>query len=111
MRRHVTTEFEEKFSIGRDLYLAGNWNKAVKALQEADEQMTQDAIDNDNLDDGFDMIELESSLAANNTNIIKRLLNEYGDGPSKCLIDYIKELNYVAPATFKNEGCRALTSK
>mmetsp|Transcript_1692 Transcript_1692/g.3587 ORF Transcript_1692/g.3587 Transcript_1692/m.3587 type:complete len:1367 (-) Transcript_1692:197-4297(-) len=111
MRRHVTTEFEEKFNIGRDLYLAGNWNKAVKALQEANEQMAQDAINYNNLEDDFDMSGIESNLATNNTNIIRRLLNVYGDGPSKCLINYMTELSCVAPATFKNEGCRALTSK
>jgi len=106
MRQHITSEFEDKFNKGRDLYLVGNWKEAVKVLKEANEQMIRNNMK-------FDMVEFQASPSdVNNVNTsLTKRLTDIGDGPSKCLINYMIGKNGQAPAKFVDEKCRALESK
>ena len=108
MRSHVSDEFIDAFTRGRNEYLAGKWQKAIETLSQADKLMFQAQ-----LDEGYLTSMAESSFRNMNASTTD---NEYtqerlsmGDGPSQNLIEYMKSRGGVAPTNWA--GYRALTSK
>jgi hypothetical protein len=109
MRQHVTEDFEFEFNKGRDAYLAGDWPKALKHLEAANEIMVENVMDQGYIQDELNelqnrVLEGEDARAAE-----EELRNATGDGPSRRLIAYIESEGKVPPEGWK--GYRPLTSK
>jgi hypothetical protein len=110
MRQHITDEFMECFKSGLDHYVAGNWPKAIALLREADRLMMKCVLEEGYVDYVLDDYTEEELLDVTTRNEeIIRLQLEYGDGPSKCLIQYMERRGGVAPSDW--EGVRQLMSK
>jgi Adenylate and Guanylate cyclase catalytic domain len=109
MRQHVTEDFEFEFNKGRDAYLAGDWPKALKHLEAANEIMVENVMDQGYIQDELNelqnrVLDGEDARAAE-----EELRNETGDGPSRRLIAYMESEGKVPPEGWK--GYRPLTSK
>lgn len=109
MRQHVTEDFELEFSKGRDAYLEGNWPKAIKHLEAANEIMVENVMDQGYIQDELNelqnrVLDGEDARAAE-----EELRNETGDGPCRRLIAYMESEGRVPPEHWK--GYRPLTSK
>jgi hypothetical protein len=109
MRRHVTEDFEKEFNKGRDAYLAGDWVKALKHLEAANEIMVENVMDQGYIQDELNelqnrILDGEDARAAE-----EELRTETGDGPSRRLIAYMESEGNVAPEGWK--GYHPLTSK
>mmetsp|Transcript_46118 Transcript_46118/g.55529 ORF Transcript_46118/g.55529 Transcript_46118/m.55529 type:complete len:352 (-) Transcript_46118:37-1092(-) len=106
MRQHISAEFEDEFILGRNAYLAGNWDAAFRHLEKADEIMVETIIES-----GY----LGSSGNGDESDVEDDSQSELGDGPSKALMAYIKREGLrdrgrlVAPKAWG--GYRPLTSK
>jgi hypothetical protein len=110
MRQHITDAFMEKFKYGIENYLAGKWEKAIVLLGEADDLMMKCVIEEGYSDYILDDYTEQELLDRNTKNeSILRLQLEYGDGPSKCLIQYMERRNAVPPDDWI--GVRQLMSK
>ena len=109
MRQHVSDEFMHKFKEGVDLYLDGKWKKAVEKLKDADDIMIETVLESGYVD--FDDIDdLDQILNRNNrSEEVERARSEIGDGPCKCLIQYMERRNCAPPKHWG--GFRALMSK
>ena len=84
----MTEDFEEAFCKGCDAYLSGNWSEAIKYLEEANGIMVENVIKQ-----GFtkeDLDDLKICFMDGETLAKEELQNESGDGPSQCLITFMK---------------------
>lgn len=104
MRQHVSDEFMKTFKAGKNLYLAGRWKDARIQLKKADEIMIKTVMDGGYL--AYDADEFEYSLSKEEKEDIR---NKIGDGPSRCILAYMKRRGDTAPPGW--EGYRPLTSK
>jgi hypothetical protein len=109
MRQHVTEDFEKEFNKGRDAYLSGDWTKAMKHLESANEIMVENVMDQGYIQDEMNelqnrILDGEDARAAE-----EELRTETGDGPCKCLISYMEKRKAIPPDDWK--GVRPLTSK
>lgn len=104
MRQHVTEEFHNIFNLGRGKYLKGEWKEAVKYLKRADDILIETMLESGYL--AYDAEELKSMRTDEE---IRRLKDEIGDGPSRCLISYMERRGCIAPQSW--QGYRPLTSK
>jgi len=113
MRQHISPEFEAKFKEGLNLYLCSNWKAAIKVLKEADEMMIRGMNESGAMDGDIELVnKLLFGLDVNAAkDVIESLRSEMGDGPSKCLINYMTARNANPPLKFKLDRCRALDSK
>jgi len=109
MRQHVSDEFTKKFKEGKDLYLDGEWKKAIEVLKDADDIMITTVLEEGYMDYNPDEIDTRIFDRNNKTEEIARIRNEHGDGACKCLIAYMEKRNGVPPANW--EGVKPLTSK
>jgi class 3 adenylate cyclase len=107
MRQHVTEDFLVEFNKGRDYYLHGEWKKAIKHLERADEIMVENVMDLGYIEE--ELNELRNRIMDGEILAEEELRNETGDGPSRCLITFMKNAGSVAPKDWK--GYRPLTSK
>jgi hypothetical protein len=92
MRQHVTDDFLKAFKDGHKAFLLGDWSLAIEKLEQANNIMFQTAIDDGYLEDEFDALNLQAGKEV--PDLLKR---DNGDGPSMCLLNFIKSHNGVAP--------------
>lgn len=110
MRQHVDNDFVQMHCKGVSQYLEGNWTEAIKTLHSADNLMIQTV-----LDEGYIDFEANEEFADEIFNRdsrneeVRRLQNTFGDGASKCLIQFMESRNGVPPEDW--DGVRHLTSK
>jgi hypothetical protein len=98
MRQHLTNDFLDDFKAGRKAYLQGDWAAAIEKLNSANEIVLEMAVEAGYLiNSSTDAVPHEEELA------------EHGDGPTLCLLNYMKSKGGVAPADW--EGWHPLTSK
>jgi hypothetical protein len=107
MRQHVTEDFLDEFTRGRDLYLQGHWPEAIKHLERADEIMVENVVDLGYIEEELD--ELQNRIMDGEEQAEEELRNATGDGPSRCLINFMKSQGGVAPKDWK--GYRPLMQK
>ena len=109
MRQHVTDEFMSTFHDGVEKYLDGRWKEAVQLLQDADDLMLQAVLEEGYVDYKAD--DLGGLLFDRNTSNdeVNRIRNEFGDGPSKSLVQYMLRRKCIPPSDWA--GVRALMSK
>lgn len=109
MRQHVNEPFMKKFRKGVDLYISGEWKSAIKVLKEADNLMIETVIEEGYVEG--DVSEYGDEIFDPNSNDedIVRLRNQYGDGASKNLIQYMERRKANPPQDWR--GFRALMSK
>eukprot|EP00981_Chlorochromonas_danica_P001467 scaffold310_cov174-Ochromonas_danica.AAC.6 len=91
---HVTQSFLETFADGLSEYLKGHWVHARALLMDSDRIMRQS------------LLAFEDSPLCRHSPGSELIL---GDGPSRALLSYMKECNFVAPSDWR--GFRTLTSK
>lgn len=96
MRQHLTDDFEEAFNKGRTAYLGGDWPTAMNHLREANNIMVDTAKEMYYLEEG-DVDEAEASELI------------IGDGPSKCLLNFMEKEGGKAPERWN--GFRPLLNK
>ena len=109
MRQHVTEDFELKFRIGVDQYLAGDWKNAMVSLQEADDSMITTVLEEGYID--YNPDEIDASIFDRNDDHeeVVRVRTELGDGACKCLLAYMERRGGVPPEDW--HGVRKLSSK
>ena len=107
MRQHVTEDFMDEFNVGRDEYILGRWPTAIKHLQRANEIMLENVMDQGYIEDELD--ELQNRIMDGEERAAEELRNETGDGPSICLINFMKKEGGRAPAGWA--GYRPLLQK
>ena len=84
--------------------MAGRWEDASAQLKKADEIMIQTVMDGGYL--AYDADEFEYSLSKEEK---EDVLQNIGDGPSRCLLSYMNRRDNTAPSNW--DGYRPLTSK
>lgn len=106
MRQHVSEDFLDAFEEGRNAYLLGDWPRAIKKLEKANELMVETSMEGGYFDDEVDRLQIthEEDKAAEEE--LKRL---NGDGPSQYLIKFMKSHGGLAPR--KWPGWHALAQK
>lgn len=117
IRQHMSPEFEKEFDHGRNQYLLGNWELALKHLKAANEIMIECIMDQgyieselgDNYEYNIDLIQDHITSGQNMSDEEKRMRNEMCDGPTLSLIDYIESRGGIAPDNW--EGYRPLNKK
>jgi class 3 adenylate cyclase len=110
MRQHISDDFLVKFRMGIEEYLAGRWSKAIVLLKEADDAMMKFVIEEGYFDYILDEYDEDELLDRNTKHEdIIRLQLEYGDGPSKCLVQYMERRDAQPPEDWA--GVRQLMSK
>jgi class 3 adenylate cyclase len=109
MRKHVTVEFEDAFAAGLSNYLDGDWKHALPLLKKADKIMIETVVEEGWVSDDVNGMEERLFNENDQTEEIRRLRQELGDGAARSLIAYIKEADCKAPNSWK--GVRPLTSK
>mmetsp|Transcript_3914 Transcript_3914/g.4526 ORF Transcript_3914/g.4526 Transcript_3914/m.4526 type:complete len:705 (+) Transcript_3914:283-2397(+) len=109
MRQHVTEDFEEEFTKGRDAYLTGDWPEALKHLRSANKIMVENVMDQGYIQD--ELIEVQERIldGEDARAAEEELRHETEDGPSRRLISYMESEGNKVPETWK--GYRPLTSK
>ena len=107
MRQHVTEDFLEEFTKGRDYYLQGNWPEAIKHLERADEIMVENVMDQGYIEE--ELNELQNRIMDGEERAEEELRSETGDGPSRCLINFMRNAGGKAPKSWK--GYRPLMQK
>jgi hypothetical protein len=109
MRQHISNDFLREFNFGRDQYLAGNWDMALRHLKKADSIMVAHVVDEGYLEESVEGIDhLLVSGDESNADVC-RLRSEIRDGPSQSIITYMEKRNGIAPNGWA--GYRPLTSK
>lgn len=110
MRQHVTPTFMQTFRKGLDLYLEGKWTAAVSKLDEADNLMIATVIEEGYIETSA-LDEYGTELFNRHSTIeeVLRLRQEFGDGVSKCLIQFMEKGNKEPPKTWN--GVRTLFTK
>lgn len=81
MRQHVTEDFLDEFTKGRDYYLQGNWPKAIKHLERADQIMVESVMDMGYIEE--ELNELQNRIMDGEERAEEELRSETGDGPSR----------------------------
>jgi class 3 adenylate cyclase len=112
MRQHVGDDFMEKFSDGVQHYLDGRWTEAVELLQDADDLMLRKVLDEGYVDhkaDDFGGKLFDRNGQSEFDDEINRIRNDFGDGPCKCLVQYMLRRKCKPPSDWN--GVRALMSK
>jgi hypothetical protein len=109
MRQHVTEDFEREFNKGRDAYLAGDWKKALKHLESANEIMVENVMDQGYIQDELNELQNRILDGEDARGAEEELRTETGDGPSRRLMAYMESEGGVAPEGWK--GYHPLTSK
>lgn len=110
MRRHVSEDFIQTFNFGRDYYLAGKWENAIKSLKKANNMMISTVLDEGCVEYEVEGLSEERLLDENDTDEeVIRLRKVLGDGPSMCLVQFMENRGGIAPR--KWDGFRPLTSK
>jgi len=107
MRQHVTEDFLVEFTKGRDYYLQGHWPEAIKHLERADEIMVENVMDLGYIEE--ELNELQNRIMDGEERAEDDLRSETGDGPSRCLIIFMKNAGGKAPKDWK--GYRPLQQK
>lgn len=107
MRQHVTDDFLDEFTKGRDYYLQGHWPEAIKHLERADEIMVENVMDLGYIEE--ELSELQNRIMDGEVLAEEELRNATGDGPSRCLINFMKSQGCKAPKDWK--GYRPLLQK
>jgi class 3 adenylate cyclase len=107
MRQHVTEEFMQTFHKGLDQYLEGDWKAAIETLEKADNLMIKAVLEEGYIECDADEEQLFNRDTKNEE--IIRIRNEFGDGPCKCLIQYMETREAVPPRDW--HGVRQLSSK
>ena len=115
LQAHLTTRFNELFDEGVKEYLKGNWPVARTFLEQANSLMAESVrtfmrgplyMETDPIK----KMQLEAQFESGNLPALtEEELQTYGDGPSQTLLNYMKNLDYTAPASW--QGYRPLTSK
>ena len=110
MRQHVSDEFHDLFKKGVEQYIEGEWQAAIKTLQDADYLMLRSVVEEGFVDYDYDEIDENDLLNMTKTNVeIERIRNQYGDGACKCLVQYMQRRDGIAPEDW--HGVRKLDSK
>ena len=109
MRQHVTEDFEFEFNRGRDAYLSGDWTKALKILEGANEIMVETVMNQGYIQDELNELQNRVSEGDDVRAAENELRTETGDGPCRRLIAYMESEGGVPPESWK--GYRPLTSK
>lgn len=109
MRQHISDEFIETFSDGVQKYEKGQWEEAVKLLQDADDLMLRAIIEEGYVDYKADDLGGKLFDRASRDEEVARIRSEFGDGACKCLIQYMLRRKCTPPDDW--EGVRALMSK
>lgn len=107
MRQHITDDFLKIFKEGFKSYTAGDWPTAIQKLEKANDLFFQTAVDEGYLEEEFDALNLR--VGTDIRNAAEELKRENGDGPSMCLINFMKSHGGVAPKDW--EGWHPLTRK
>ena len=110
MRQHVTDEFQKKYHDGLHEYLEGNWKTAIRLLQEADNMMFEEVVEAGYVDYmSEDLREYGRATTKTSKDELVRLKNEFGDGASKCLVNFMQRREAIPPPDW--HGVRHLMSK
>ena len=110
MRQHVTDEFQKKYHEGLHEYLEGNWKTAIRLLQEADNMMFEEVVEAGYVDYmSEDLREYGRATTKTSKDELARLKNEFGDGASKCLVNFMQRRDAIPPSDW--HGVRHLMSK
>jgi len=109
MRQHVCDDFMEKFRTGVQHYLEGNWKDATEMLQDADDLMLRTVLEEGYVDYKADDVDGQLFNRDAKDDEILRVRNDFGDGASKCLVQYMLRRKCVPPSDWN--GVRALMSK
>ena len=111
MRCHVSDDFVDTFNVGRELYLSGQWPKAIKKLKEANNMMIETVIEEGCYES--DVADYTDQVMDPNCQFehIVSLRQSIGDGPCQSLVSYMEKemIDGRAPANW--DGVRNLTSK
>jgi hypothetical protein len=109
MRGHICDEFLEAFNRGRDEYLAGNWQEAIRLLRSADKIMFECEVDGGYSDKSYNAFGKSlTNLYAENGGEAEERLN-MGDGPCQSLLRYMEGMDGKPPSSWR--GYRPLTNK
>ena len=99
MRNHISEDFEQEFNAGMKAYYDGDWDLAIKKLEEANNIMVEAAIDEEDL-----------YYELNNSPERKELYRKTAsDPPSMYLINFMKSYGGKAPDDW--DGWHPLLSK
>jgi hypothetical protein len=109
MRQHVTDEFVETFHSGVELYIQGNWKEAVVKIQRADDLMYEEVVEQGFVEYMNEDMGEYGRVTQTSIEEIERIKEEYGDGASKCLVQYMLKRDCVPPPDWN--GVRQLMSK
>jgi hypothetical protein len=109
MRQHVTDEFMETFHRGVELYIQGNWKEAVEKMKLADDLMFEEVVEQGFVEYMNEDLGEYGRVTKTSREEIERIKEEYGDGASKCLIQYMMKRDCVPPPDWI--GVRQLMSK
>lgn len=109
MRQHVTDEFKDAFDKGVQEYLEGNWKDAIAHLSAADNIMFEAVVDQGYVDYHTEDLAEYGKILKHSKEELAQLKEEYGDRPSKCLIQFMRRRNGVAPPDW--HGVHHLMSK
>jgi Adenylate and Guanylate cyclase catalytic domain len=109
MRQHVTDDFMIKFRDGVEQYLEGHWKQAAQHLEEADNIMFETVIEQGYVDYITEDLGEYGKATTSSAAEREQLKNEYGDGPCKCLIQYMQRRDFIPPPDW--HGVRHLMSK
>lgn len=109
MRQHVNDDFMALFRKGVAKYLEGKWKEAVELLQDADDLMLRAIVEEGYVDYKADDIGGKLFDRNFNSDEVNRIRNEFGDGASKCLVQYMLRRQCIPPTDWV--GVRALMSK
>ena len=109
MRQHVTDEFMTTFHAGVEKYLEGKWKEAEKLLRDADDLMLLAVIEEGYVDYKADDLGGKVFDRSVDDDEVVRIRNEFGDGSSKNLVQYMLRRKCVPPEGW--HGVRALMSK
>mmetsp|Transcript_26117 Transcript_26117/g.57205 ORF Transcript_26117/g.57205 Transcript_26117/m.57205 type:complete len:611 (+) Transcript_26117:149-1981(+) len=109
MRQHVSDDFLDTYHIAVNQYLAGKWEDAYSTFKKADRIMIQTVVEEGYIE--VDIEDLEDRIfdEKDKKEDIVKLRQEFGDGASRTLMNYIKRRNLKAPNDW--DGVRQLFSK
>lgn len=109
MRQHVTKEFMQTFSAGVDKYLEGKWKEAIRKFQKAENLMFEEVVEQGYVEYMNEDLGEYGKITCTSREEIDRLKEEFGDGASRCLIQFMQKYDGIPPPDW--HGVRHLTSK
>lgn len=109
MRQHVTEEFMTTFRAGMEKYLEGNWDEAIRKFLKSETLMFEAVVDQGFVEYMNEDLGEYGKITCSTRDEIDQLKEEYGDGASRCLIQFMQKRDGVPPADW--HGVRHLMSK